>query len=624
MKMKVHLYLYSVVAVLVCVLFGGLCQDPTDINHGCYFDTHQRALSDLITCEDASDVCYASCGIEHRYCESMDMMTIDLCRDLCRRRNLRYYALEAGKMCFCGGALSDPFQYGSTEGVGNCSSPCTGDSSTTCGGEFKMQVYEFQDPVPGSDCFHPGFVKNSFSSFVEALPAGASVSYLCLPLHRIIGEAEVTCQAGGGWQPNMLPICNYTGIIEDPTTESVTTMQNPTTIQTTTAAKPLTTSTMNGESGNEVIVAVVSVVVTLVVVAVVAVIIIYCARNRMQRRDDRSAQDIPMNDETTYEVRIEGMSSTVYEDVGLPSWAAKWEIAWSNLVVEDRVLGRGDFGEVRAGAVKKGGKMTKSAIKILKGNATPEERADFMEEFRTMSSIGYHPNVVSLLGACHHQDLLLVALEYLPNGDLRSYLRTARSQSATDDEALSPDQLVKIAFDVAKGMKHLAISGVIHRDLAARNVLLGENLTAKVSDFGLSRGEDVYVQTSKKRVPTRWLSIESMMYQTYTTQSDVWSFGILLWEIASLGGTPYPSIETKSLAGKLRERYRMAKPSNCDEEIYTLMQRCWDKDPKSRPTFSDLTLILKRMTDNKREHTYLVLDEADWKSSIIRPELDDN
>ncbi|XP_038061517.1 tyrosine-protein kinase receptor Tie-1-like [Patiria miniata] len=114
---------------------------------------------------------------------------------------------------------------------------------------------------------------------------------------------------------------------------------------------------------------------------------------------------------------------------------------------------------------------------------------------------------------------------------------------------------------------------VIHRDLAARNILLSEGLTAKVSDFGLSRGEDIYVQTSKRRVPVRWLAIESIRYKRYTTKSDVWSFGILLWEITTIGGTPYPTTKSESLARKLKGGYRMPKPSNCDDKSYVLMRK---------------------------------------------------
>ncbi|XP_038066575.1 tyrosine-protein kinase receptor Tie-1-like [Patiria miniata] len=258
-------------------------------------------------------------------------------------------------------------------------------------------------------------------------------------------------------------------------------------------------------------------------------------------------------------------------------------------------------------------------------HVTQKDREDFMAEFRTMTNIGYHPNVVALLGACQREDVLYVALEFLPNGDLRSFLRKARLQSESDEDALSSGQLVAFALDVAKGMNHLATSGVIHRDLAARNILLGRGLVAKVGDFGLSRGEDVYIQTSTRRVPTRWLAVESINLRIYTTKSDVWSFGILLWEIATLGGTPYADIPTKSLSTQLLSGYRMAKPSNCSEEIYSLMLRCWEEQSDRRPSFKELISILTQMDDNKIEHTYMEVNRCHYENfSVIRPERDDN
>ncbi|XP_038069274.1 fibroblast growth factor receptor-like isoform X2 [Patiria miniata] len=388
--------------------------------------------------------------------------------------------------------------------------------------------------------------------------------------------------------------------------------------------------TVNAQADNPAVIAVVCVLVTLIIIALVAcgVGLIWRKKGRARNnnRPELERTAIKM-DNVEYEVNLRegGMAYTVYEDVGLPSWALRWEILWKNLVVDDKVLGQGNFGEVRSGTVNIGGKRTKTAIKILKGQASETDRKDFLEEFRTMTNIGYHPNVVSLLGACQNGDVLYVALEFLPNGDLRSYLRTARSQSESDEGALSSNQLIKFALDVAKGMKHLSMSGVIHRDLAARNILLGERLVAKVSDFGLSRGEDIYVQTSMRRVPTRWLAIESLLDCTYTTQSDMWSFGILIWEIASIGGTPYATIATKALAGRLMEGYRMTKPANCDEQIYSLMLRCWEEDPSNRPSFSDLIRILSKMDDNKTEQTYMAIDRDHYENfSVIRPELDDN
>ncbi|XP_022089482.1 uncharacterized protein LOC110978642 [Acanthaster planci] len=231
------------ILVVTCSFESGFSQDPTDINHGCYFDHSQRALTDLITCDDARDSCHSSCGIEHSYCQSTGM-TIDLCRSLCRIRNLRYYALEAGKQCFCGGALSNPFAYGRADGATtNCSHPCTGDVNKTCGGEFKMQVYEFRGPVDGADCFHPGFVENSYISDGVAITTGNRLNFICLPLHKITGEAQLLCQSNRTWVPAVLPSCSFTGVSEDTTTEVVKTTQILSTAQTTTASVPLTSIT---------------------------------------------------------------------------------------------------------------------------------------------------------------------------------------------------------------------------------------------------------------------------------------------------------------------------------------------------------------------------------------------
>ncbi|XP_071799988.1 uncharacterized protein [Asterias amurensis] len=207
----------AVVAIKISFFVSlSLCQDPTDIYHGCYFDGVDRALQDLITCSDDMGVCQESCGDEQTYCEGETGMTVDFCRTLCRNRNLQYYGLQAGSQCFCGGALADPFQYTEyTADQVNCSYPCSGDASQTCGGDFRMQVYEFNEPVPGADCFHPGFVPNSYVSVNLSPTVGEKVSYMCEPGHMLLGEPQLTCQTMRAWSPDSLPTCNYTGIFPD-------------------------------------------------------------------------------------------------------------------------------------------------------------------------------------------------------------------------------------------------------------------------------------------------------------------------------------------------------------------------------------------------------------------------
>ncbi|XP_071800020.1 tyrosine-protein kinase receptor Tie-1-like [Asterias amurensis] len=319
-------------------------------------------------------------------------------------------------------------------------------------------------------------------------------------------------------------------------------------------------------------------------------------------------------------------SQPTYEDVGLPTWANPWSVLWDDLMVGNKVLGKGHFGEVHYGGVTVNGDLSKAAIKKLKENAPSADRENFLEELKTMTLHGSHPNLVKILGACQHEGILYVAMEYLSNGDLRCYLRKARSMEDDGQASLSPQKLLQFALDVAKGMQHLAASGVIHRDLAARNILLDDNLVAKVSDFGLSRGEDVYVQTSKTRVPTRWLSLESLTHQTYTSKSDVWSFGILLWEIATLGGTPYPGIKTPFLTSRLENGYRMPKPDNSDGKIYDVMLQCWQEDPDDRPSFKKLVSVLKTMADSKEDQIYMRLlpSSKQYLYENILPEFDDN
>ncbi|XP_033636186.1 angiopoietin-1 receptor-like [Asterias rubens] len=317
-------------------------------------------------------------------------------------------------------------------------------------------------------------------------------------------------------------------------------------------------------------------------------------------------------------------SHILYECLDLPTWAKPWSVPWDNFMVGTKVLGKGQFGEVRYGGVMIDGEPCKAAIKKLREHASSTARQNFLDEFRSMIKIRRYPNIVRTICACQHEDKLYVAMEYLPNGDLRSYLRNARSMDG--ETYLSSEKLLQFALDVAKGMHHLATSGVIHRDLAARNILLDENLVAKISDFGLLRGEDIYVQASKTRVPTRWLSLESMTNKTYTTKSDVWSYGILLWEIATVGGTPYSTIETRALRSTLKTGYRMPKPSNCNVKIYDLMVKCWQEEPSERPSFKNIVSVLTTLTKDQTDEIYMSLlpRSEESKNVNINPEFDDN
>ncbi|XP_035668660.1 tyrosine-protein kinase receptor Tie-1-like [Branchiostoma floridae] len=281
------------------------------------------------------------------------------------------------------------------------------------------------------------------------------------------------------------------------------------------------------------------------------------------------------------------------------------------------MLGAGHFGEVRKGTVIVDGERIPSAIKILKSGADDASRQDFQQEVDIMRHVGYHTNIVNLLGVCIYQGQQYLALEMAGNGDLLQFLRKSRVQEVNRPKfggvrtlsTLSPAQLLRIACDVATGMDHLSSKQVIHRDLAARNVLLTDSLIAKVADFGLSRGKGIYEQTSKRAIPFRSTALEALTRRIYTTKSDVWSFGILLWEIVTIGGTPYCGMKSGTILGRLREGYRLHKPRNCEADLYQMIMMCWKTRPEERPSFADLAEQLEIMIEDK--HSYLNADKGD-------------
>ncbi|TGZ74131.1 hypothetical protein CRM22_001124 [Opisthorchis felineus] len=263
-----------------------------------------------------------------------------------------------------------------------------------------------------------------------------------------------------------------------------------------------------------------------------------------------------------------------------------WEIDRTEIIMKHK-LGSGQYGIVYEALWKPYNILV--AVKTLKEDVTV--RDEFLEEARVMKSLR-HPNLVELLGACTQEPPYYIVTEFMCNGNLLDYLR-CRSR-----DELTPPVLLHMATQVARGMAYLEQHNFIHRDLAARNCLVGKQQTIKVADFGLARCMErdlTYQAHEGAKFPIKWTAPEGLVYNLFSTKSDVWAFGVLLWEIATYGKTPYPGVELQDVYVLLEKGTRMNQPEGCPEPIYKLMLQCWQWLPEQRPTFSVLLGQLEAM-----------------------------
>ncbi|XP_051772643.1 fibroblast growth factor receptor 2 isoform X6 [Ctenopharyngodon idella] len=324
-------------------------------------------------------------------------------------------------------------------------------------------------------------------------------------------------------------------------------------------------------------------------------------------------------------VRITTRRSSAHDDP-IPEYDLpedpRWEFSRDKLTL-GKPLGEGCFGQVvmaeALGIDKdKPKEAVTVAVKMLKDDATEKDLSDLVSEMEMMKMIGRHKNIINLLGACTQDGPLYVIVEYASKGNLREYLRARRPPgmeysydiARVSDEPLTFKDLVSCTYQVARGMEYLASQKCIHRDLAARNVLVTESNFMKIADFGLARDVhniDYYKKTTNGRLPVKWMAPEALFDRVYTHQSDVWSFGVLMWEIFTLGGSPYPGIPVEELFKLLKEGHRMDKPANCTNELYMMMKDCWHAISSHRPTFKQLVEDLDRILTLATNEEYLDL-----------------
>ncbi|KAM6388171.1 tyrosine-protein kinase Fes/Fps isoform 2-T2 [Pluvialis apricaria] len=268
----------------------------------------------------------------------------------------------------------------------------------------------------------------------------------------------------------------------------------------------------------------------------------------------------------------------------------KWVLNHEDVLLGERI-GRGNFGEVFSGRLR--ADNTPVAVKACRETVPPELKAKFLQEARILKQYN-HPNIVRLIGVCTQKQPIYIVMELVQGGDFLSFLRS-------EGPHLRVKELIKMTENAAAGMEYLESKHCIHRDLAARNCLVTEKNVLKISDFGMSREEEdgIYASTGgMKQIPVKWTAPEALNYGRYSSESDVWSFGILLWEAFSLGAVPYANLSNQQMREAVEQGMRLDPPEQCPEEVYRLMQRCWEYDPRKRPSFStihqDLIAIRKK------------------------------
>ncbi|XP_047674881.1 ephrin type-A receptor 7 isoform X7 [Tachysurus fulvidraco] len=345
---------------------------------------------------------------------------------------------------------------------------------------------------------------------------------------------------------------------------------------------------VSSEQNPVIIIAVVAVAGTIILVFMVFGFIIGRRHCGYSKADQEGDEELYFQCTKTY------IDPETYEDPNRAVHQFAKELDASCIKIE-RVIGAGEFGEVCSGRLKLPGKRdVPVAIKTLKVGYTEKQRRDFLCEASIMGQFD-HPNVVHLEGVVTRGKPVMIVIEYMENGALDAFLRK-------HDGQFTVIQLVGMLRGIAAGMRYLSDMGYVHRDLAARNILVNSNLVCKVSDFGLSRvidddPEAVYTTTGGK-IPVRWTAMEAIQYRKFTSASDVWSYGIVMWEVMSYGERPYWDMSNQDVIKAIEEGYRLPAPMDCPPGLHQLMLDCWQKERADRPKFDQIVAILDKMIRN--------------------------
>uniref|UniRef100_A0A8C1LEQ6 Receptor protein-tyrosine kinase n=1 Tax=Cyprinus carpio TaxID=7962 RepID=A0A8C1LEQ6_CYPCA len=282
-----------------------------------------------------------------------------------------------------------------------------------------------------------------------------------------------------------------------------------------------------------------------------------------------------------------------------------------------RVLGSGAFGTVYKGIWAPDGENIKIpvAIKVLRENTSPKANKEILDEAYVMAGVA-SPYVCRLLGICLTSTVQLVT-QLMPYGCLLDYVRE-------NQDRIGSQYLLNWCVQIAKGMSYLEEVRLVHRDLAARNVLVKNPNHVKITDFGLARLLDIdekEYHADGGKVPIKWMALESILHRKFTHQSDVWSYGVTVWELMTFGMKPYDQIPAREIPDLLEGGDRLPQPFNCTEDVYMIMVKCWMIDPDSRPRFKELVEEFSLMARDPARYVVILNDDQKSLSSPVDSEF---
>ncbi|KAJ7993428.1 hypothetical protein DPEC_G00272330 [Dallia pectoralis] len=352
-------------------------------------------------------------------------------------------------------------------------------------------------------------------------------------------------------------------------------------------------------------------------VFIIAVVVIGIVCLRKQRNGSESEYTEKLQQYITPGMKVY-IDPFTYEDPNEAIREFAKEIDISCVKIEE-VIGAGEFGEVCRGRLKLPGRREIIvAIKTLKVGYTDRQRRDFLSEASIMGQFD-HPNIIRLEGVVTKSRPVMIVTEFMENGALDSFLRL-------NDGQFTVIQLVGMLRGIAAGMKYLSDMNYVHRDLAARNILVNSNLVCKVSDFGLSRfleddaTDPTYTSSLGGKIPIRWTAPEAIAYRKFTSASDVWSYGIVMWEVMSYGERPYWDMSNQDVINAVEQDYRLPPPMDCPTALHQLMLDCWVKERNLRPKFSQIVATLDKLIRNAA--SLKVVTSSTQSSGASQPLLD--